>query len=46
MKITLAIFDRKLDIVSPLIHNFYYYPMLADIFLIDINNPIVKIKEK
>ncbi len=31
------IVDRKIDIVSPLVSNFYYLNMISDIFEVDFN---------
>jgi hypothetical protein len=30
--LTVFVFDRNIDMVSPMVRNFYYFPMLADIF--------------
>ena len=28
----IILFDRNIDFVSPMVRNFYYFPMIADLF--------------
>jgi hypothetical protein len=28
----IILFDRNIDLVSPIVRNFYYFPMIADLF--------------
>ena len=32
--LTVILFDRAIDWVSPIVRNFYYFPMVADVFAI------------
>lgn len=37
--------DRKIDIVSPLVNNFYYLNMISDIFRIDFEHKDIALKQ-
>ncbi len=30
--LTVIVFDRNIDWVSPMVRNYYYFPMIADVF--------------
>lgn len=38
--------DRKLDLISPLIRNFYYITIISELFKIDYMSSEIKLKEK
>lgn len=39
----IVLFDRNIDLVSPIVRNFYYFPMIADLFDIrDFNDLTIK----
>jgi hypothetical protein len=43
--LNLLIIDRRIDLVSPLVRNFYYLNMISDIFAIDFNQRNLTLKE-
>ena len=44
--INLLLVDRKIDFISPLVRNFYYFSIISQLFHVDYFNNEVKLKEK
>lgn len=40
----LLLVDRKIDLISPIVRNFYYFTMISELFNVDYENRKIKVR--